>query len=318
MPSFIFSIDGASFGTSESLIIHDEVGTEADSITAVIGDPTGLLPWVSAEDAKCSAAVGFLDSGMSNFGSYELNNVVYDYVACVFTFTGHSVSFSKEVKSKKTRTHEKITLEDLVAKMAGEMGLKPRVSDELKSMFFEAVSQTNETNLNFLVRLAKDYGAVVKVGNDHLIFIERGKGKNASGDDLPTVIITPLDLLEGSKCTARERMRYKAAEAKWFDVKKAALVTEKVGDGEPVLSLKKTFPDQQSAKAAAQAELNNKKRELYVLDLVVEGNGNIIAETPITTVGLKVPEGNQWIVQSVDHTVNGGGFITRFTAEQKV
>lgn len=273
---------------------------------------------MSAEDAKCGAVVGDLFGGMAYFGTYELNNVDYDYVAHTFTFTGHSVDFSKAVKSKKTRTHEEITLEDLVAKMAGEMGLKPRVSDELKSIFFEAISQTNETNLNFLVRLAKDYGAVVKVGNDHLIFIERGKGKNASGDDLPTVTITPFDVLEGSKCSARERMRYKAAEAKWFDVKEAELKTEKVGDGEPVLSLKKTFPDKQSAKAAAQAELNNKKRELYVIDVVIEGNGDIIAETPINTVGLKVPEGNQWIVQSVDHTVDSGGFITRFTAEQKV
>ena len=125
------------------------------------------------------------------------------------------------------------------------------------------------------------------------------------------------------KLTASRRllatlMAHSLGEAKWFDVKKAELKTEKVGDGEPVLSLKKTFPDKQSAKAAAQAELNNKKRELYVLDLVVEGNGNIIAETPITTIGLKVPDGNQWIVQSVDHTVDSGGFITRFTAEQRV
>ncbi|PCI85793.1 MAG: hypothetical protein COB24_12050 [Hyphomicrobiales bacterium] len=308
-------IDGQSLGVATSVAIHDGAGVDADSLTFTV---TGLTTWPVIKDKKCSALIGY-EGGVQNlFGDYKLNTVKYDEATETFTFTGHSVDFSKEAKAKKTRTHTEITIEDLTAKLAGEMGLKPRVSQEYKSIKFDAITQTNETNLNFLLRLAKDQGALAKVGNGYLIFIERGKGKTASGADLPNIPLFKRDRLEGFQVLERERKKYKSAKADYYDAAQAEQKTEKVGSGEPELSLRQIYKNKAAAKAAAQAELNNKKRETYIASGSIEGNPFIIAESPITTVDLLTPDGNQWIVKTVDHNITDGAYITTIEAEIKV
>ena len=74
----------------------------------------------------------------------------------------------------------------------------------------------------------------------------------------------------------------------------------------------------QAATAAAKAKLNNKKREQITVDLTMEGNPFIIAETPVMIPESRLNDSGEWIVKSVDHTVDGNGFTTSFHAEQKI
>lgn len=44
----------------------------------------------------------------------------------------------------------------------------------------------------------------------------------------------------------------------------------------------------------------------------------IIAESPITTIGLLTPNGNQWIIKTIDHNIADGLYIATIEAEIKV
>ncbi|WP_170855331.1 hypothetical protein, partial [Escherichia coli] len=52
---------------------------------------------------------------------------------------------------------------------------------------------TNESDGSFLMRLARQYGAIASVKNGNLLFIRQGQGKSASGKPLPVITITRKD-----------------------------------------------------------------------------------------------------------------------------
>lgn len=144
------------------------------------------------------------------------------------------------------------------------------------------------------------------------------KGKNASGAALQNVNILRTERLEGFRVLARERKKFKSARAAYYDAPKAEQKDVETGSEEPQLSLRQIYKNELAAKAAAQAELNNKKRETYVISGTIEGNPRIIAETPITTVDLLSPAGNQWIVKTADHNITDGTYIITIHAETRV
>ncbi|NRA88796.1 MAG: hypothetical protein HRU28_15730, partial [Rhizobiales bacterium] len=185
-PFFKVYIDGSLISTAGvSVNIHDEAGIGSDSVTITIPDPDGIIFKPDIKDKKCKVTIGYVGDIQHTFGEYSLTTRSYSYAPNQWEISGHGADFNEKSKEQFERTLKDITLEDLVAKCAKEMGLKPRVSKIFKSIKYKALSQTNETNISFLTRLADDLGAIAKIGNGYLIFVERGQGKNAAGDDLP-------------------------------------------------------------------------------------------------------------------------------------
>lgn len=48
---------------------------------------------------------------------------------------------------------------------------------ELSDKLVEHIDQTNESDGSFLMRLARQYGAIASVKNGNLLFIRQGQGK---------------------------------------------------------------------------------------------------------------------------------------------
>ena len=116
------------------------------------------------------------------------------------------------IRAPKTRSWRDVTLEDIVKKIAGEHGLKPRVSDSLKSVFYKYLAQTAESDLNLISRLAKDLDAVAKAAGGYLIVAKRGDGKAADGSDLPVITLTRSQMtggLMGGHPTRQIRKRHR-------------------------------------------------------------------------------------------------------------
>ena len=79
-----------------------------------------------------------------------------------------STNFTTEIKKKRNRSYENITLCDLIKKIADRNSLKFRC--DFSDVFFKHLAQTDESDLNLLNRIAQMYNATFNIKNDTLIF----------------------------------------------------------------------------------------------------------------------------------------------------
>lgn len=86
--------------------------------------------------------------------------------------------------------------------IAGEHGLEPKVTEAYADLFYEHLDQTDESDLNFLIRIAKEHDALATVKGQTLLFTAKGEGKTASGlTMLPLPITSAKNQIRGSGFT---------------------------------------------------------------------------------------------------------------------
>ena len=76
--------------------------------------------------------------------------------------------------------------------------------------------QTNEGNLNFLTRLAEEFDAIATIKSKRLLFVARGQGITASGQEIPTFSLTRKSG-DSHRFTINDADNYKAVKAYWHD-----------------------------------------------------------------------------------------------------
>ena len=164
--------------------------------------------------------------------------------------------------------------------------------------------QSDESDLNFLLRIAKRYDAVCKPAGGKLLFVKRGD------IDLPTLTLAKEEVSDW-EMTSSTSDSAGTVIAYWHDKKGAKKHEVKVGDGEPVKRLRHTYQDEKSAYAAAQTSLDQARRDEEKLSLSLPGNPQISAEMPITLVNFREGIAGDWIVEQCAHNIDKSvGFKT--------
>lgn len=77
------------------------------------------------------------------------------------------------------------------------------------------LDQTNESDASFLMKLARQYGAIASVKDGNLLFIRQGQGRTASGKPLPVITIT-RQAGDGHRFTLADRDAYTGVIASWL------------------------------------------------------------------------------------------------------
>ena len=207
--------------------------------------------------------------------------------------------------SQKTRSWPKDTsVSAVVTKIAREHGLDPFVSDAIAKIKLPHFDQSDESDLNFLLRIAKRYDVICKPAGGKLLFVKRGE------IDLPNLVLAKEQVSDW-EMTSSTSDSAGTVIAYWHDKKGAKKKEVKVGDGEPVKRLRHTYQDEKSAYAAAQASLDQSRRGEEKLSLNLPGNPQISAEMPITLLNFREGIAGDWIVEQCTHNIDKSvGFKT--------
>ncbi|UWQ03312.1 phage tail protein [Aliiroseovarius crassostreae] len=206
------------------------------------------------------------------------------------------------IRARKTRAWEKVTLQDILTKIANEHGLEPAVSDSVKSAYYSYLAQTSESDLNFLTRLARDLDAVAKPAGGSLVFVKRGEGKSASGQALPVHKINRADIDTGT-WSVTSRGKYGRVTAEWGERGSATLHKVTVGDKEPELVLRHPYASKAEAERAAQSALDRSERASGKMSLQLGGfYPNLMAEAQITLPDIKAELRGEWLITKVRHS----------------
>jgi len=296
-----------------SLRVTDEAGIKSDTVELTLDDRNGLVIW-PIHGAELEISLGYQETGLVRLGLYIVDEVEHSGPPNTLTIRAKASDMRQSFKAPQTRVWDNLTLADLVRTIANEHGLIPKISHSLASISYTHLDQTEESDLHLLTRLGRENNAVTKPVAGNLIFATRGEARSISGKELPIIKIVASQMIR-HRMTQADRGKYVAVTAYWHDPAKAERVPVLVGKGKPIYTMRHTHLDAEQATRAAQAKLEALQRGTETLSLTLVGNSELMAEGKLALNGIRDQVDSEWLIQRVEHQLDGQGFVTRIEAE---
>lgn len=297
------------------LTLSDKNGFVADELSIEISDHDGLVE-IPKKGVTLTAEFGFAGQ-LSNKGEYVVDEVEHRGPPDVICIRAKSANFRDTLLEQREQSYDKKTLGQILEIIAKRNKLKPAIADKFKNIKIKHLDQNNESDANLLTRLAKDYGAVGTIKSNHLLFIERGAGKTASGKDLPVAIIKRSDGDQHSYRETDRAERVTGIRAYYHDHGKGKRKKVEVGKKGYYRNLKRTYASKDEATKAAESELKRLKAIAKTLTLnLAIGRPEIFAEMPVQAIGYKPQIDKQkWFATDITHNLNDSGYTCDISCE---
>ena len=277
-----------------SISFSDEDGNQSDEITIKVA---GSFARPKYQD-EIKLWLGYEEVGLFYCGLFKVQSTERDKYSLSISATG--ADFSSALKQKRDTSYEKVSLKDVARIVANRHELK--LKSDFDDLFMPHLSQTNESDLHMMKRLAKDYNGIFSIKNGTLVFLKRIK-ENMASDKLP---VFEIDVSECDSYSIKhsDKTIYGACEASWHDTRENKMLSITVGNGTPVLKLKGNFKTPAEAKAKAEAKLQSANRGSKSGTITMHGR-EIYAGGMLKLTGAGEDDG-EYSIKSVNHTYDSG------------
>ncbi|TRD16980.1 phage late control D family protein [Palleronia caenipelagi] len=325
-PTLLVTVDGLPvsgifFDRLVSLTITDREGIRSDTINLVFNN---AAPHVAAPRRGARVEVTLMaGAGGSFVGAYIIDRVEYECLPYRIAVKGHSADLRAGMKTSRARHWDNASVKDIVAEKAADHGLQAKISDAVSGHVYDWIGQQDETDLNFLERLAKRHGALFTIKNGVLLWLERGTGQLADGSVITAGIVSHPDIIEGScRITETDVDRFATVKAYWQD-RAGAARREVIVPADPEASgehvLRDPFSSEAEARAAATAAARDITRGLVETSCAIVGRPSLMAGQPVTYAGVgPMADGRGFLTDQVTHSfTKSGGLRTTFTGKLK-
>nr|WP_280712738.1 contractile injection system protein, VgrG/Pvc8 family [Desulfobaculum xiamenense] len=290
---------------------------QSDALSLTLADvaPHILLPPTGAE---LRVWLGY-GTRVQFMGLYVVDGITIGGPPDSMSIKANGAPFEKsenfsELQTQRTRSWLPQSVGELVRCIAAEHGLVAAIADALDRVMLSHLDQINESSMNLLTRVAAGLGAVAKANGGALVFVRKGEGLSASGQELPTLPLTPRDVTNWS-VSISGRENYRSVVATWRDVATAQDVEECVGEGEPVFRIRHSHPSREAAQQAARAKLDSFSSGKRTLSLTLPGDPALRAECRVELSGFRDGVNGTWSIARAEHRLGSGGYVTSLDAE---
>ena len=281
---------GANAALLNQRLMHwshtDAAGIESDRLELTI-NIEGLegLPSLSG---KIGLRVGYKESGLVEKGEFAITQrtpVLFPMrLMIVATAAPFSAGDASGYRQRRSASYGPITLGALFRQLVSRHGYSPRVAPTLEGIAIAHIDQSNESDMAFITRLAKRYGAVTKPINKLYVLAEAGQVMSLSGQQLPDVKLSVTqDNRPGNQAfiTAKldetSRSKYQGSRVTWWDAAACRQRVVQVGIA-PFKTLRQRCQNEAEARAVAEGELRRVGREDLKLQIDCPGNPLLAAE----------------------------------------
>lgn len=322
-PDYRLVVDGKDISAKVqprliSLTLTEGRENNADQLDLELDDSDGQLA-IPRQEAVIELAIGWKGQQLVDKGSFVVDEAEHSGAPDRITIRARSADLGGEIRTRQEKSWHDTTLGAVLADIAKRNSLTHKVDQALAAIKVAHIDQTNESDMHFLTRLARQYDAVATVKKKHLLFMPITGSQNAKGEQLPQIHITRRDG-DQHRWSSSERDAYDGVKAFWSDSvngkRKSVVAGKKTGN---VKTLKETYASEADALHAARAELQRLERGAATFELTLAmGRPEITAQSPVKVTGWK-PEidGDDWLVKEVTHTLNeGSGWTTKAVMER--
>lgn len=346
-PAFSITIEGKDVTTVMdtrlmSLTLTDNRGFEADQLDLELDDADGLIA-LPRRGAVIQLALGWKGQPLFPKGAFTVDEIEHSGAPDRLTIRARSADFRETLNTRREKSWHQTTVGEVVKEIAARHNLKVALGKDLTDKALDHMDQTNESDANFLMKLARQYGAIASVKDGNLLFIRQGQGRTASGKPLPVITIT-RKAGDGHRFTLADRGAYTGVIASWLHTreprkkettsvkrrrKKTTTPKEPeakqgdylVGTDENVLVLNRTYANRSNAERAAKMQWERLQRGVASFSLqLAEGRAELYTEMPVKVTGFKQPiDDAEWTITTLTHSVSpDNGFTTSMDLEVKI
>ncbi len=298
-----------------SIAITDEIGMESDACEITLDDRGFILPEFNP-GAEIAPILGYIGGSPLFMGKFALETIreKEDTNGCTISLSAKAADLvNGGLKYPKDGYFRDKTIGEIADEVAGRNSLTAVVDEDIKDKKIHHLTQKSQSDLDFLSRLAKQYGATFTVKEKQLIIKPPYNGKSASGQKLTSLKIDRGDY-ESLTFTSSKRSEVKGVTASSWDQKKAKRIKTTVGDEAESFHLKGNFENEEQAKAAAEAAFvrgHSAKRDLQI---TIKGDTRYKAGFPVIIKHPKARIAGLWIIKKVRHIFSKDkGYICELT-----
>jgi uncharacterized protein len=326
--AFISGLSPAATDRLLSVSCTDKDGNHSDSCDIKLDDRDGLLE-IPEKGRIITIQLGYLQTGLVLMGRYTVDTVSCNGWPRAMSISGKAADMREGMKQPRTEAHEKKTIGDIVGKIAARHGLQPFVSDSLKDFKYDYIAASEESDMNFLTRIARRHDALFAPKNGKMMFVRCGEGKSMTGLDIPSVIIrgpgsggipvfalVPGDVID-YQASADDRSKHGKTKSSHYDRKKGKREFRH-GKSTAGVDYQTRHPHPNKAEADAEAAGKGKEleRSLGSLSLTVIGDPGLASDLTATVIGVRSFVDGEWRIKSATHTLDTSGYKTKLQCEK--
>ncbi len=320
----IVRVPGLSQAANKRLIsvsVDDAAGIKSDKTTIKLSDRDYSLEW-PPKGQIIQVELGYKETFLMNMGTFEI-----DSVKCDDTNSGATISFTaralmthnNEIKKPRTEFYDEPTLGGVIGQIAGRNGYSAEVDGDVAGIGYSHLDQTEESDINFVSRLAEQHDCYAKLQDKKILFKPREKTNGVVTVDRGQKMLQygsyVATTLNGSDIDSRPK--YKGVKTYWENRETIdGRVYETVGS-EPFFEVKERQITKAHAKMKAANKLKQLGRGTGKCSLSIPGDPKVRAEMDLILVMFR-PELcalSPWIITQATHTFDSSGYKTKISAE---
>lgn len=294
-----------------SLNITDKAGIEYDDFEIELDDRDNKIDFPN-RDVVLDISLGYDANDLFFMGSYKVDEVEIKSPPQSMIIRGKPASMTGSLKNERRCAFENKPFNEIVQIIAERNNLTPlcEITDIVKR-----IDQINESDMHFIQRLANEHNATSTIKDNKLIVISHSEKSNNNGET-QNLTILKSDVSNFS-ITYPDRANLKKSTATYADnntgeIKKVEIENPNASnDNEDNFTDRHIYPDEETAKSAAQANLAEAERQTVRGRLqFFKGRGDVFAEQNINLQGFKNGVDGEYCIESVNHTFNQSGWLT--------
>ncbi|WP_325918034.1 phage late control D family protein [Pseudomonas frederiksbergensis] len=289
----------------------DKPGMESDDFELRIDDRDQAVT-LPTRGARIEVYLGYAGKALTRLGQYTVDEVEVSGPPDTLRIRGKASDMRGSGKTVRSGSWENVPLQQIVRDVAARNGWQPVCPVQTK---VPRADQLNESDFNFITRLAKQYDCTAKLADGKLLVMPRQGNQTASGKNLSPVVLRRADL---SRYQFRfgDRNTQKAVRTKHQNKKTGALQVVELGndelpDGLPAVHTDRhIYPNKSAAEQAAKARLAAFNRSTAGVRLEMAGRTDVFAERLIVVQGIKPGLDGEYLADAVEQLFTPAGWTT--------
>lgn len=337
-PSFKITVSGKDItGDVSGRLVQmewtDGVEEKSDSFQLTLEDHDEMLA-VPKKGAQIELSVGY-DKKLQKVGTYTVDEAEIQGPPDSLSIRAQAAPFvdksGKSATARKSKSWEDTTLGDIAKTVASNLGVQPAIDKALAAVPIINEQQVNESDTNFLLRLARRFGGYVKFTTGRMVLAEEGSGKGTGGADLTVTLdksdVSTWKMKSGGKAEGLKNVRvqyhdYATGETKEVEaeITKPASASQ-FSDVPWLASDENTYTpptpaaSEEEAKAVAKTTAKRIARSTRNFELTLPGRLDIVAGGKVQLEGFREGVNGEWLVKNVRHRIDSGGWSMTVTGE---
>lgn len=196
MPDFVLSYEDKDITADVapyliSFSYTDYLEGQSDELQVDFEDTDGrwLSNWYPEQGDALSLSLGDQFTGPVSFGKFEIAEIEYNRPPSTVSLKALSTGITKSNRTLRGKAYENTTLAAIVRQIAGR--LKLEITGPVKDIPIKRVTQYQERDVEFLARLAKEYGHSFKIVGKKLVFTDNDALKQRPA----VAVLKPEDII---------------------------------------------------------------------------------------------------------------------------